>query len=475
MGTANEEIFELENYVSYYNSRISKQGGGVAIFVHSSLECITVDNLTKCVDNCAESLCVEITLKNCKKIFVSCIYRFPSTPISSYIEFMESFYVKSRRKTMFLCGDFNINLLKYEEHIDTNNFTDQLFIAGFHPLITRPTRITCHSGTLIDNIFTNELKTDIQSGIIINDISDHLPVFQICDYVFNVHKVFRKPSSKRLLNKENIDTFSNELMNVNWDEIISTDDVNLGYDNFIKVFKDLYNECCPYVPVKNRHNYRKIDKPWFTKSLRNACSKKNCLYKRYLKSRTKDAEVRYKMYKNKLTAVLRYCEKQYYTDLLQNCKNNIRETWKVLKKVIGNENKKSQYPSEFKKNNNSITGNKNIAEEFNNFFVNIGPQLARGITKCKENCMQYLSREHEGSMFLEPVTETEVFNVVNKFTNKTSKGYDDIDMTLLKNVIHVILYPIVLMCNKSLESGVFPDSMKTAKVIPLFKKRFLQL
>ena len=364
-----------------------------------------------------------------KNIFVSCIYRSPSTPISSFIEFMESFYVKSRRKTMFSCGDFNINLLKYEEHIDTNNFTDQLFSAGFHPLITRPTRITCHSGTLIDNIFTNELKTDIQSGIIINDISDHLPVFQICDYVFNVHKVFRKPSSKRLLNKENIDKFSNELMNVNWDEIISTDDVNLGYDNFIKVFKDLYNECCPYVPVKNRHNYRKIDKPWFTKSLRNACSKKNCLYKRYLKSRTKDAEVRYKMYKNKLTAVLRYCEKQYYTDLLQNCKNNIRDTWKVLKKVIGNENKKSQYPSEFKKNNNSITGNKNIAEEFNKFFVNIGPQLARGITKCKENCMQYLSREHEGSMFLEPVTETEVFNVVNKFTNKTSKGYDDIDMT----------------------------------------------
>ena len=50
--------------------------------------------------------------------------------------------------------------------------------------------------------------------------------------------------------------------------------------------------------------------------------------------------------------------------------------------------------------------------------------------------MQYLSREHEGSMFLKPVTETEVFNVVNKFTNKTSKGYDDIDMTLLKNVIN---------------------------------------
>ena len=48
-----------------------------------------------------------------------------------------------------------------------------------YPLIDRPSRITEYSATLIDNIFTNDLITDKLSGLIINDVSDHLPVFSI--------------------------------------------------------------------------------------------------------------------------------------------------------------------------------------------------------------------------------------------------------------------------------------------------------
>ena len=51
----------------------------------------------------------------------------------------------------------------------------------------RPTRITKESATIIDNIFTNELQRITSSGIIINDMSDHLPIFQICDYTDDVH------------------------------------------------------------------------------------------------------------------------------------------------------------------------------------------------------------------------------------------------------------------------------------------------
>ena len=79
-----------------------------------------------------------------------------------------------------MCGDFNVDLLQYDKHNATNNFIDQLYSLGLHPLITRPTRITSHSNTLIDNIFTTSLS-NIQSGLIINDISDHLPTFQITE------------------------------------------------------------------------------------------------------------------------------------------------------------------------------------------------------------------------------------------------------------------------------------------------------
>ena len=61
---------------------------------------------------------------------------------------------------------------------DTNNFIDHVYSFGLHPLITIPTIITSHSKTLIDNIFTPNLS-DIHSGLVINDSSDHLPIFLI--------------------------------------------------------------------------------------------------------------------------------------------------------------------------------------------------------------------------------------------------------------------------------------------------------
>ena len=48
-----------------------------------------------------------------------------------------------------------------------------------YPLIDKPSRITQYSATLIDNIFTNELTNQIISGLLINDISDHLPIFPL--------------------------------------------------------------------------------------------------------------------------------------------------------------------------------------------------------------------------------------------------------------------------------------------------------
>ena len=77
-------------------------------------------------------------------------------------------------------GDLNINLLKIKKYDCcnfANHFFNQLSSSGYMPLITKPTRITKSTATLIDNIFTNNLsRTEHSSGIIINDISDHLPI-----------------------------------------------------------------------------------------------------------------------------------------------------------------------------------------------------------------------------------------------------------------------------------------------------------
>ena len=68
--------------------------------------------------------------------------------------------ITRENKTTFLLGDFNIDLLKYESHTSTNEVLDSLSSIMILPYILHPTRITCHSKTLIDNIFFNHISKE---------------------------------------------------------------------------------------------------------------------------------------------------------------------------------------------------------------------------------------------------------------------------------------------------------------------------
>lgn len=57
----------------------------------------------------------------------------------------------------------------------TDEFIIMIFSIGLYPQITKPSRITTHSATLIDNIFPNGIENKIVSGLMIIDINDHLP------------------------------------------------------------------------------------------------------------------------------------------------------------------------------------------------------------------------------------------------------------------------------------------------------------
>ena len=119
-----------------------------------------------------------------------------------------------------------------------------------------------------------------------------------------------------------------DLKETNWNTVIRSENVNIMYDTFSEKLANIYNKNCPIVNEKVKKT--RTDKPWMTKSLINACKKKNLLHRQFLKKRTDECESKYKKYKNKLTAILRYCEKQYYTGILDYNKGNIKETWKII-------------------------------------------------------------------------------------------------------------------------------------------------
>jgi len=84
--------------------------------------------------------------------------------------------LNDEKYTYFVCGNFNINLMHYSKVKCVTDYVDML---SCKLLIDKPTRITKHSSTLIDHIYTNDDKSSIASGIIIGDLSDHLLIFAI--------------------------------------------------------------------------------------------------------------------------------------------------------------------------------------------------------------------------------------------------------------------------------------------------------
>jgi hypothetical protein len=155
------------------------------------------------------------------------IYRPANNKIELFENAIDNILSKigKENKICYLMGDFNIDLLKSESCDYTNRLIEQLFTSSFLPLITKPTRITAHTATLIGNIFTNnteKLNNSYINGIIYTDISDHLPivhVFNPTNYRINSNLSANNSKYKRIFNDKNNKSFINSIKNTSWENI----------------------------------------------------------------------------------------------------------------------------------------------------------------------------------------------------------------------------------------------------------------
>ncbi len=169
--------FNMSGYNTYSTLRCNRKGGGVSIYVSNKLNVTRKVSLSTTIDDILESITIEIHVQKGKNIIVSCIYRSPGTDLQ-VCNFLENALKNvNHNKYIYICGDFNIDLLKTSDHAKSKEYIDMLYSFGLFPTILKPSRIAGQSATLIDNIFTNAVATSHYSGLMINDISDHLPVF----------------------------------------------------------------------------------------------------------------------------------------------------------------------------------------------------------------------------------------------------------------------------------------------------------
>ena len=198
--------------------------------------------------------CIFIEVKNrtmtqYKKTILGIVYRPPSTNIATFTEHVINIIekLKVENKQCYIMGDFNINLINYGSHMETQDYIDAMFQHSFIPLINKPTRITTTTATVIDNIYSNDvLGTNyLLHGIIYSDISDHLPIFLFTKQINNTKA--DTVIETRVYNEQTTTTFKESIDQLTWDDIYASRNPQESYSKFLNEILFVYNKSFPLI------------------------------------------------------------------------------------------------------------------------------------------------------------------------------------------------------------------------------------
>ena len=194
--------FNIPNYSCISQGRSCSKHGGLITYVHDKYNYDLYRNIDQ--SNIWEGQVIRIyNLNNLKDIYLCNSYRPPRGNITddSLLPFIEDINnilseLNKSKSIIALLGDFNINLLQYNNSSAVRDYLNNIISLGLYPKITLPTRLTDHSATLIDNIFCNCYNDNSLSvGILLSDLSDHFPYF--C--VLNEDRDYKKKHTKNCI------------------------------------------------------------------------------------------------------------------------------------------------------------------------------------------------------------------------------------------------------------------------------------
>ena len=401
------------------------------------------------------------------------MYQPPNTDPTDFrnaINMISSNSLKEK-KEIILGMDHNLDLLKSGTHRQTQLFLNDLLEKNIYPTITRSTRICQNAATLIDNIFVSRnLHKYFESAIILEDISDHLPLLVLLKQTKLLDNKLIKFESRKL-DENTITLIKQKLFQVNWTRLLNATNCSENFDLFSSKINEIMDSVSPLVKVKISTK-RKYHEPWMTRGLEISGRHKLCLYKETLKATAtcKDT-TKYKEYRNMYNRTKQCLKLQYYQNKATEFITDSKKLWGILNQVIGKMKNKGSIIPFITVEGLKIHSPHRIANEFGKFYSTIGESMAPKITQDQHNIDYYLSKMPRNitSLVMRSTNVTELEHIIHKLPNKTSCGHDTISNSLLKQLSPSISFALNKIFNQSIAQGIFPDAMKLAEVIPLYK------
>ena len=468
----NASRFTFENYTLVSCYRKLKKQGGVSVMVRSHIKFIERQDLNVFHEGRFESIFIEIPRKG-KNIIIGEVYRVPGTCEKAFIETYEGIVQKIRleHKQIIIGTDQNLDYLKINSHRNTQQFFDLNLSNNLIATVYKPTRITQNSATLIDNIYIDvELYKNIKSYIITTDISDHYMCVTLIDNCCISMKHFEEVKFRKM-DETALRQIKASLLNRDWGELEELS-VDQGSELLINELSRVIDFYAPEKNLRINKNPSKIEEPWFTKGLRKSSQKCYDMYSKQIgKPKTSTEFQNYKKYRNLYNKLRRITKVTYYKSLIKENRNNSKKLWAILNKLTGKINNKKELSDEFIVNGVKEDNVKKISNAFAKHYSEIGELLADKIKEkhTVNDPMSTMRNKVDQNCFFFPTSIKEIEKIIKKLKDKHSKGYDNISNTMLKKIYPSIIKALLIIFNKSLNEGKFPDNMKISIVKPIYK------
>ena len=463
-----------------YSTPTESSKGGVIIYIKDTINVKRRTDLESKMYESGklESVFLEIMNDKKKNEIFGCIYRHPTMDVKTFNEkyFNEIIAkINDEKKICYLAGDFNIDLLKSETITDTKDFFDTLTSNLFVPHITLPTRITNRSQTLIDNIFSNNPEFEnCTSGNFTFSISDHLAQFLIVPSSENKH-----PKVHNIKIRDNKNYSHEELVadiiNIDWIEVLEGDkaDPNHSFKRFNEKVNEILDKHMPWKKLSKKE-VRLQTKPWITTGILNSIKRRDKLLRKYIDAknpvRKELLRTEYKTLRNRITYTINMSKKNHFHHYFaENC-DNIRKTWTGIKNIINIRTMTKNQPSSLLIDKSLKTNPTDIAEGFNAYFSSIAEKLLPKQTPGTKHFSEYMSDRVNSNFIFESADPLEVINIISSLDSGKGTGPFSVPSDILKALKANLCHPLTTIINMSFATGIYPDQLKIAKVIPIFKK-----
>lgn len=441
----------VPNYrLATFFAREKFKHGGSLILIRDDCECdpvmaVNEMSVEKHIEMCA-------LFERSTDTHYLCIYRPPKGDFNLFVERLceaLNLIFGQPHHSVVVSGDFNVcfDVVNSEKM----RLQEMLTTFGLHIVFSEPTRLTLTSNNCIDNIFTN-INPDVYCASTVNHhLSDHL------SQRLDIQRVdIPKKHEFRIthiISENNISLFRKRLESTDWG-FIKMDSLAASYKRFHETTTGLFNQCFP--KGKFRVSRKKF---WDSPGVVELKRKVDAAHTIFMVKRNDNSKRLYMRLKQELKQLISMTVKNRNIQIVNESENKNRAIWKIIN-------------SKIKSRKENINQTRLSADNFNEYFSTIVNKLniQPSHPEASGNLLGNRRIKNYGSFFLAPTTPEEIMKAVADMKMKMSHDIYGLSVKLLKRSILCLANPLSVLVNRCFEEAYFPDELKLAKIIPVYKK-----